>query len=73
MTNVRIKAVVRVVLDVEADSVWSGETTWNQVAEQAANGVRGLFTNSNIHTLKDIPRVVKNIEVVEVKVRLENS
>jgi len=66
MSNKRVRAIVRITLDVEADSVWGGECTFDQIAKQAEDGVRGLFTNSNPLTLKDVPRRIKSMEMVQV-------
>lgn len=73
MKEGRVRAIVRVVLEVEADSVWGTDTTWEQISKQAEDGVRGLFTNNNIHCLQEIPRRVKSLEVIEVKVRKTND
>lgn len=67
----RVRATVRVMLDVEADSVWSSDTTWDQITKQAEDGVRGLLTGGNKLCLEDIPRRIKSLEVVEVKVSKE--
>lgn len=69
----RVRAIVRVTLLVEADSVWSSDTTWDQIAKQAEDSVRDLFTSDNPITLKDIPRRVRNLEMVEVKVTQEGQ
>lgn len=72
MTN-RVRATVQVVLEVEADAVWSTDTTWDQIAKQAEDSVRGLLTNNNDLTLKEIPRRIKSLQVVEVKIRAESK
>ncbi len=69
----RLRAVVRVVMDVEADSVWGGDTTFDQVAKQAQDGVEGLLTNGNILCLKDLHRRIKSLEVIEVRVIKEQK
>lgn len=71
MSANRIRAIVRVVLEIEADSVWSGDTTWAQIEKQAIDGVTGLLTQSNPLTLKTIPHRIKSLEMVEVKIRKE--
>ncbi len=73
MSPRRVRAMVRVVLDVEADSVWGGDCSWDQIAKQAEDSVRGLLTNGNPLCLKEIPHRIKSFEVVEVKVRTEGS
>lgn len=67
----RVRAMVRVVMDVESDSVWGSETTWDQIATQAEDGVRGMFLNGNPLAMKDIPHRIKSLEVVEVRVTPE--
>lgn len=69
----RVKAVVRVVIEVEADSVWSSDTTWDQIEKQAEDSVRELLTNLNPLTVKDIPKRIVSLQVLEVKVRKERS
>jgi hypothetical protein len=69
----RVRAVVRVIMDVESDSVWSGTTTFDQIAKQAADGVKGMLTSNNELLLKDIPRRVKSVECIEVKVYPEEK
>lgn len=69
----RVRAVVRVVLDIEADSVWDDECSWAQIARQAEDSVRGLLTNGNPLSLKEIPHRLKSFEMVEVKVRPERK
>jgi hypothetical protein len=64
----RVKAVVQVVLEIQADSVWSTGTTWDQIAKQAEDSVRGLLTNDNPLTLKEIPRRLVSLKMIEVKV-----
>ena len=73
MSKGRVRAVVRVVLDVEADSVWGTETTWDQIARQAEDGVRGLLTNGNALALKELPRRIKSLQMIEVKVHPEGT
>lgn len=73
MSSNRLRAVVRVVMDVEDDSVWSGDTTFDQVAKQAQEGVQGLLMNGNILCLKDLPRRIKSLEVIEVRVIKEQK
>lgn len=65
-TTSRVRATVRVVLDVEADSVWSGDTTWDQIAKQAEDDVRGLLTTNNELLLREIPKRIKSLRTVEV-------
>ena len=69
----RVKAVVQVVLDVESDSVWGTDTTWEQIAKQAEDSVRGLFTSGNKLILEQIPRKIKSLQIVEVKIRAEGK
>lgn len=71
MSNKRLRAVVRVVLEVESDSVWSDSTTFEQVSKQACDDVRGLLLNGNLITLGQLPRRIKSLETVEVIVMLE--
>jgi hypothetical protein len=71
MNKRRVKAIVRVVMDVEADGVWGGDCNWDQIAKQAEDSVRGLLTNGNELTLKEIPRRIRGLDVVEVVVRNE--
>ena len=67
----RVRATVRVVMDVEADSVWTSETTWDQISKQAEDSVNGLLLNGNSLTLKEIPKRIKSLKVIEVNVREE--
>ena len=70
----RVRAIVRVVMDVEADSVWGSGTTWDQIAKQAEDGVRGMLTNGNKYiTSEDIARTIRSLEVVEVRVLKEGK
>lgn len=67
----RVRAVVRVTMDVEAGSVWSSDTTWDQIAKQAEDGVRGLLLNGNPLTMKDLPRRILSLTTTAVIVRKE--
>ena len=70
----RVRAIVRVVMDVEADSVWGTGTTWDQIAKQAEDGVRGMLPNGNKYiTSEDIARKIRRLEVIEVQVRKESK
>ena len=73
MSKKRVRATVRVVMDVEAGSVWGDDCTWEQIAKQAEDGVRGLLTNDNDLSLKDIPKRIRSLEIVEVIVRKEEK
>lgn len=73
MKEGRVKATVRVVMDVEADSVWGSGTTWDQISKQAEDGVRGLLTSGNKFLSEQIPRRIKSLEVVHVVVYPEGS
>lgn len=64
----RVKAIARVVLEVEADGVWGGDCTFDQIYKQAEDGIRGLFTSRNGTILAEVPKRVKSITVVEVRV-----
>ncbi len=68
MSDKRVMAVVRVTMDVEADSVWTADTTWEQIAKQAEDSVRGVLTNNNPLSLVHLPRRISNLQMVEVKV-----
>ncbi len=68
MSKRRVKAIVRVTLDVEADSVWNGDCTFEQIAKQAEDGVRGLLTQGNPLNAHELPRRIKSMEMVEVRV-----
>jgi hypothetical protein len=69
----RVKAIVRVVLDVEAGGVWGGECNWDQIARQAEDSVRGLLTNSNKLSAAEIPRRIRALEMTEVRVVPESQ
>lgn len=69
----RVRAVVQVVMEIEAGSVWSGDTTWSDIARQAEDGVRGLLTGGNVLALKELPRKIKSLRMVEVQVFEEGS
>jgi hypothetical protein len=73
MAKGRVRAVVQVVLDVEAGDVWSTDTSWDQIAKQAEDSVRGLFTHGNELAMKDIPRRIKKLRVTEVLVKREEE
>ncbi len=47
-----VKATVRVVVDVEADSTWSSDTSFDQISSQA----------------EEIPRRIRSIEFISVRV-----
>ena len=70
----RMKATVRVVLEVEADSVWGDDTTIAQVVKQASADVIALLTGDNPHlTVKDIQSRVRGVDCVEVRVYKESG
>lgn len=73
MSNIRVRAVVRVIAEIEADSVWGGDTTWEQIAKQAEDGVRGLLTNNNAAALAGLTRRIRSLEFVGVNVRPEDK
>lgn len=63
-----VKAVARVLIDVDVNSVWSGDCTFDQIYKQAEDSVRGLLTQRNGEAIAGLPKRVKSIEVVEVRV-----
>lgn len=71
MNKNRVKATVRVVLDIEADGVWGSDCTCDQIAKQAEDNVRGLLIHGNELALAKIPKRISSLEVVEVIVRKE--
>ena len=73
MAEKRVRATVRVTMDVEADSVWGSDTTWEQIYKQAEDGVCGLLTNGNELALKNLNRRIKNLQVVQVVVSPEGG
>jgi len=73
MPEKRLRAVVRVTMDVEAGSVWGSDTSWEQIEKQAIDGVRGLLMNGNVLALKDLPRKIRGLEMVEVRVMPETK
>lgn len=73
MSNKRVRAVVRVILDVESESVWASDTTFDQITKQACDDVRGLLTSGNDLALKNLTRRIRGLEVVEVKVAAEDQ
>ena len=73
MSKNRVRATVRVVLEIESDSVWGSDTTFDQIEKQAVDSVRGLLTNSNPLSLSEIPRRIRSLETIEVKVTKENA
>ena len=70
MVTRRLNAVVRVVLEVEADSVWSDNTTIDQIVKQAVTDVRGMLTTEL--SLKTLQQKIKSIETVGVNVYFED-
>ena len=64
----RLRAVVRVTMDIESSSVWGSSTSWDQISKQAIDNVRGLLTQGNPLTLPEIPRRIHSLEMVEVRV-----
>ncbi len=68
MSKKRVKAIVRVVLDIEDDSVWGGDCTFEQIAKQAEDGVKGLLTNGNALALKDLNLKIRSLDMLEVRV-----
>lgn len=62
---------MKVVLEIEADSVWGTDCTFDQIIKQAEDGVRVLLTNDNPLSLKDIPRKIRSLEMVAVRVQKE--
>jgi hypothetical protein len=71
MAEGRVRAVVKVILEVEADSVWSSNTTWDQIAGQAEDSVRGLLTSGNALAMRTLPQRIMSLQMVEVKIRQE--
>ncbi len=63
-----VKATVRVVVDVEADSTWSSDTSFDQISSQAEDGVRNLLTGGNKLLAEEIPRRIRSIEFISVRV-----
>lgn len=68
MSNHRVKATVRVVLDIEADSVWGSDCTFEQIEKQAISDVHGLLLNDNPLCLKTLCKRIKTLETIEVRV-----
>jgi hypothetical protein len=64
----QLKAIVRVVLEVEDDSTWSADTNFDQIAKQAEDGVRGLLTSGNNLLAGEISRRIRGIQMVSVRV-----
>lgn len=56
---VRIKAIVRVVIDVKVDSVWGSDTTWDQIAKQAMTQAEGMIEKQS----NSKARIVELVEV----------
>ncbi len=73
MAEHRLRAVVQVVMEVEADSVWGSDTSWDQIAKQAEDSVTGLLVGGNALALKELPRRIKSLKTVEVKIRKEEK
>lgn len=73
MGKQRVKAVVRVTVDIEDDSVWGDDCTFAQIAKQAEDGVRGLLTSGNELALKGLNRRIRSLEFVEVRVVKEDA
>lgn len=73
MDGKRVRAVVRVVLEVEADSVWSTDTTWEQISKQACDSVKGLLSSGNELALRSLWHRIKGMTMIEVKVRQEGE
>lgn len=68
----RVRATVRVTLDIEADSVWNSDWKVDDISRQAIDGVLGLLTHGNPLALQSLPRrIVGTPEVVAVTVRPE--
>lgn len=68
MNTKRLKAVVRVEIDIEADSVWSSDASFEQVEKQAIIDIRGVLTQPEFTNGK-----IRSMKVVEVRVRPEVS
>lgn len=71
--NRRVRAKVQVLMEVEADSVWGGDTSWDQIAKQAEDGVHGLLMNGNALALKDLPQRIISLKMISVTVKEEAS
>jgi len=59
----RLKAYVRVMIDIDADSVLGRNTTWDNV-EQATDAVRNLLTSGNKLALEALPQHIRSVETV---------
>ncbi len=71
MSKKRVRAVVRVIMDIDSDSVWGDDCSFLQIAKQAEDGIRGLLTNGHALALKTLPRRIRSLEMVEVIVKPE--
>ncbi len=73
MSETKVRAIVRVVMEVDSNSVWSGSTTWDQISKQAEDAVRGLLTGGNELALKDLQWLIKSLKFVGVKIIREGD
>jgi hypothetical protein len=73
MNKGRVKATVRVVMDVEDDSVWGSDTTWEFIVKDAENGVRNVLTQGNELALKALQRRIKSVQMVSVTFKHEGA
>lgn len=64
MTKTRVRAIVRVTVDILASSVWDGTTDWDQIYKQAECDVRDMLNNPM--SLVTTPESIRNIDVVNV-------
>ena len=63
-----VKAIVRVILDIESDSVWGDSTSWKQVVDDAEIGVKNVLSSGNDLALKGLIRRIRSVEMVEARV-----
>lgn len=68
MSNTSVKAIAKVVLEIEASGVWSGDSTFDQIYRQACESVKGLLSSESDVILRSIPKRVSSVEIVEVRV-----
>jgi hypothetical protein len=64
----RVRAIVTVVLEVESGSVWTGDTSFDQIAKQAEDGIEGMLLSGNDLALKDLPRRIQSVKMTGVRV-----
>ena len=68
----RVRATVRVTLDIESDSVWGSDWKVEDISREAIDGVVTMLTQGNKLAIQTLPRrIVGKPEVVAVTVRPE--